>query len=98
MLTISKKAISACHVLMWGGLALFLLGVILLVMRVPYSVLLAVAGILLAAVGVFWLDRLYRCPHCGKKLLDDKAGRGSLMEKCPPHCPHCLRDVQVEMR
>lgn len=98
MLTISRKALSACHVLMWGGLALAALGVVLLVLRVPYSVLLAVAGILLAGAGVFGLDRLYRCPHCGKKLLDDKEGRRGLMEKCPEHCPHCLRNVKAEIR
>lgn len=98
MLVISRKALSVCHILMWGGLGLFLLGVVLLILRVPYSVLLALAGILLAGAGVFRLDRLYRCPHCGKKLLDDKEGRGSLMEKCPRHCPHCLRDVKAEIR
>lgn len=98
MLTISKKTLSVYRTVMYIGFAVFILGAIMTVTQTPPGLLIALAGIVAAAVGAYGMDRLYRCPNCGKKLLNDGSNTDALMEKCPKYCPHCGMEIKVEIK
>lgn len=97
MLIISKKKLKYFRGIMLCGIIVFLIGGCMAIGLRSGSILVAIAGILIALVGAVGVDSLYRCPHCGKKLLSD-GDRDSFSGKCPKYCPHCSSEVKVEKK
>lgn len=91
---VSKKKRKFWRAIMLCGIAIFLVGGCMTIGMRSGSILVAIAGILVAFVGARGVDSLYRCPHCGKKLLTD-GDRDDFSGKCPKHCPHCLAEINV---
>ena len=94
MLIISKKKLRFWRAVMLCGIAVFLVGGVMAIGLRSGSIVIAIVGILIALVGAGGVDRLYRCPHCGKKLLSD-GDRDSFSGKCPKYCPHCSAAIDV---
>lgn len=94
MLTISKKKLKLWRGVMLCGIIVFLIGGIMAIGLRSGSIVIAIVGILIALVGASGVDRLYRCPHCGKKLLSD-GDRDSFSGNCPKYCPHCMEEVRI---
>lgn len=95
---IRKSSLCAAKVLYYGGLAVIVISlpiVILMASRVDHLItkewldkrlfFLISPGCMMAAIGGTWKRRLYRCPRCGKFLL----GRGRFSQSAPQSCKNC---------
>lgn len=100
MLIISKKKLLVIRFLMWGGIVLAALGAILFYISSDSfgdaSIVLLAGGLVISLIGATCMRRLFRCPSCGKSVLNDNSGVDFHTSKCPDRCPHCGAEVRVE--
>lgn len=66
MLIISKKKLTIFRTIMLCGITVFLMGGCMAIGLRSGSILVAIAGILIALAGAVGVDSIYRCPKCGK--------------------------------
>lgn len=85
---------------MWGGIGLAALGAILFYVSSDSfgtaSIILLGGGLVISLAGAACMKRLFRCPSCGKSVLNDDSGIDFRTSKCPDRCPHCGAKVQIE--
>ena len=93
-LRISRKKRTAAKLLYQGGMAVMLLSILLCGFSPQAGALTMCAGFAAGLAGAIWVDRLYRCPQCGRQLL----GRGweALTLTTYNHCPNCGWAVDIE--
>jgi DNA-directed RNA polymerase subunit RPC12/RpoP len=93
-LRISKRSRFFAALLYYGGITL-LIGSIPIAAVAPELVpVVMIAGAMAGFAGALWINRLYRCPQCGKELL----GRNWESFTMTPyhHCPNCGWTVEIE--
>ena len=74
----------------WGGLAGSILSIFPKGPGLWFFIMM-----ILAFVGGFWLDAMYRCPRCGKSLFTARLD-ALLLRPCD-YCPKCGWDVDIEI-
>ncbi len=99
MLSVSKRKITACRILMWGGIALVVVGVILSYIfskaYIDLSLPLLGGGLVITLLGSFLMQQLFRCPNCKKSVLSSEHKIDLRNTDCPTHCPNCGTSVQL---
>lgn len=64
-----------------------------LMTEAPFRFLLLLGGFAAGLIGALWLDGIYRCPYCGRRLLVDR--RLSLLIKPVKYCPDCGAEIII---
>lgn len=98
MLTVSRKKILICRIIMWGGIALAAVGAVMAYMESTgmECVALIGGGLVISLLGSTLMRRLFRCPNCKKSVLSSDNKLDLRSTDCPTHCPHCGTPVQLE--
>jgi len=99
MLIVSKRKMQALRILMWGGLALAVIGGLLMYISESYvdiSLIALIAGLCISLLGASLMKRLFRCPACRKNVLGSNSGVDYRSSNCPERCPHCGAPVQLQ--
>lgn len=95
---VSKKKIMMTRVLLWGGVALMVVGIVLSYISdnsLSTSLYLLLGGLLISFLGAFLLKRLFRCPHCKVNVLGENSNVDLKMDNVPQFCPKCGARVQI---
>ena len=90
----NKIKLLVYRTLLWGGLVLFCYGMLSSGGGWTPGFVMQILGIVCAIIGAAGLDRHYRCPKCGQRLLGvGHAGIAALVERLPGHCTRCGWEV-----
>ncbi len=99
MLSVSKKKIIACRILMWGGIALIVAGAIFYYIStdlyIDISLILLFSGFIITLLGSFLMQQLFRCPNCKKTVLSSEHKVDLRSTNCPTQCPNCGTPIQL---
>jgi predicted RNA-binding Zn-ribbon protein involved in translation (DUF1610 family) len=93
MLIIPKGKLYLAKGLYWGGL--------LVAIGSLFSDLgfITIIALIIGLVGARLLDKLYICPHCGRKLpLRSEGLTEAIKAQCPEKCPSCKQAITVELK
>lgn len=99
MLTVSRKKILLCRIIMWGGLALAAVGAVFFYISselyIDLSLALLGGGFVISILGGVAMRRLFRCPNCKKTVLNSDNKIDLRSTNCPDRCPNCGAPVQL---
>jgi DNA-directed RNA polymerase subunit RPC12/RpoP len=60
---------------------------------------ITIIALIVGLVGARLLDKLYICPHCGRKLpLRSEGLTEAIKAQCPERCPNCKQAITVELK
>lgn len=100
MLIISRTKLYMTRFLMWGGIAVAVVGAVIFYISSDSfgtaSIVLLAAGLVISLLGAACMKRLFRCPNCKKTVLPNDSGIDFRTANCPDHCPHCGMKIQLE--
>lgn len=97
MIRIKRRKLIICNAFLYGGLLLMVIGAILYPWLRDNHLYLILIGSVIALIGSYLSDKLYRCPKCGAKLLVVGSPLDILFGKIPRHCPNCGVKIEIQI-
>ena len=98
MLIIPKGKNNLTRLLIWGGLAIMVGGLIASSRIGKLCLIIIILGAVVFTAGSLKKHELFRCPKCGEKLLVgvDFFSVNVLFERCPEFCPNCNTKIEIK--